>query len=290
MCVIQGRPGRRGPAGPAGPAGATGATGDTGATGVTGATGAMGATGATGVTAATGPTGATGDPGATGPTGATGLTGATGVGLAGIVVFNPVVAPTYPVGQVVTFNGSTYIVNTAPPTGTPGTGQSSIYYRLLAGAGATGPTGATGDAGATGATGPLITANNGRFVNGTTFNVASGANVPLITNGALNGTSISHTPGSTDIVLAPNQTYYASFQVSSSSANGNVGFALALNGTLISGTDTSATGIAVTPTEVSSSASAVFDTGAAPNILTLFNSTTTSQNANGAIVNVIKLE
>ncbi|MEW4195056.1 collagen-like protein [Bacillus altitudinis] len=281
MCVIQGRPGRRGPAGPAGPAGATG---DTGVTGVTGATGDPGATG---------PTGATGDPGATGPTGATGATGptgATGVGLTGIVVFNPVVAPTYPVGQVVTFNGSTYIVNTAPPTGTPGTGQSSIYYTLLAGAGATGATGATGDAGATGATGPLITANNGRFVNGTTFNVASGANVPLLTNGALNGTAISHTPGSTDIVLAPNQTYYASFQVSSSSANGNVGFALALNGTLISGTDTSATGIAVTPTEVSSSASAVFDTGAAPNILTLFNSTTTSQNANGAIVNVIKLE
>ncbi|MGM0966926.1 MAG: BclA C-terminal domain-containing protein, partial [Bacillota bacterium] len=82
--------------------------------------------------------------------GATGATGATGVGLTGIVPFDPGAAPGYPVGQVVTNNGSTYIVNTPSPTGTPGT---SPDYTLIAGAGATGATGDTGATGVTGATG-----------------------------------------------------------------------------------------------------------------------------------------
>ncbi|MDN4638609.1 hypothetical protein QCD73_19230, partial [Bacillus sp. PsM16] len=59
-------------------------------------------------------------------------------------------APTYPVGQVVTYEGGTYIVNTAPPTGTPDT---SPDYTLLAAAGVTGATGDTGATGVTGATG-----------------------------------------------------------------------------------------------------------------------------------------
>ncbi|MBR0592510.1 hypothetical protein [Bacillus pumilus] len=121
VCVIQGRPGRRGPAGPAGAVGAVGPAG---------------------------------------PAGPAGATGATGVGLTGIVAFNPAVAPTYPVGQVVTFDGSTYLVNSASPTGTPDT---SPDYTLLAAAGATGtgPTGVTGDPGPTGATGATGTGATG---------------------------------------------------------------------------------------------------------------------------------
>ncbi|MCY7589362.1 collagen-like repeat preface domain-containing protein, partial [Bacillus safensis] len=184
VCVIQGPPGgrgRRGPAGPAGAAGPAGPAGPIGPTGV-GLTGILAfdpavapaypvgqvvtydgstyvvnsapplgtpdtspdytllaAAGATG----TGPTGVTGDPG---PTGAT---GATGVGLTGVVPFDAAAAPGYPVGQVVTYEGETYLVNTASPTGTPDT---SPDYTLLAAAGATGVTGATGT-GATGATG-----------------------------------------------------------------------------------------------------------------------------------------
>ncbi|NUU79759.1 hypothetical protein HP552_31710, partial [Paenibacillus xylanilyticus] len=83
--------------------------------------------GATGVTGITGGTGGTGE---TGATGITGITGATGIGLSGVVPFDPVVAPTYSFGQVVTFNGSTYIANVASPTGIPGT---SPDYTLLAG-------------------------------------------------------------------------------------------------------------------------------------------------------------
>ncbi|MDU4962582.1 MAG: hypothetical protein E6X17_18155, partial [Sporomusaceae bacterium] len=83
--------------------------------------------------------------GATGETGATGATGATGVGLSGLVAFDPVAAPGYEVGQIVTYEGGTYIVTTAPPTGTP---DSSPDYAQLAAAGATGETGATGATGA----------------------------------------------------------------------------------------------------------------------------------------------
>ncbi|MGG3669597.1 collagen-like protein, partial [Bacillus subtilis] len=108
-----------------------------GPTGPTGATGPAG--GPTGPAGPIGPTGATGVAGPTGPT------GVTGAGLQGIVVFNPLIAPTYTTGQVVLYNGSSYVVNSSPPTGLP---DSSVDYTLLAAAGPTGPTGATGATGA----------------------------------------------------------------------------------------------------------------------------------------------
>ncbi|MFP3888653.1 collagen-like protein, partial [Priestia filamentosa] len=95
-------------------------------------------------TGVAGPTGLTGSTGVTGPTG---LTGATGIGLDGVVPFDPATAPSYPAGQVVTYNGSLYITDVAGPTGTPDT---SPDYTLLAAAGATGVTGPTGLTGATG--------------------------------------------------------------------------------------------------------------------------------------------
>ncbi|PSA96404.1 hypothetical protein C6370_03380 [Bacillus atrophaeus] len=101
--------------------------------------------GPTGVTGPTGPAGAIGPTGTTGAIGPAGPTGVTGAGLQGIVVFNPLVAPTYTVGQVVLYNGSSYVVNTASPAGFP---DASADYTLLASAG---PTGSTGPTGATGA-------------------------------------------------------------------------------------------------------------------------------------------
>ncbi|MED4818296.1 collagen-like protein, partial [Bacillus atrophaeus] len=83
--------------------------------------------------------GAIGPTGATGATGPAGPTGVTGAGLQGIVVFNPLVAPTYTVGQVVLYNGSSYVVNTASPAGFP---DASADYTLLASAGPIGATGA----------------------------------------------------------------------------------------------------------------------------------------------------
>ncbi|KAA6453857.1 BclA C-terminal domain-containing protein [Bacillus atrophaeus] len=92
----------------------------------------------------------TGPTGVTGPAGAIGPTGVTGAGLQGIVVFDPLVAPTYTVGQVVLYNRSSYVVNTASPAGFP---DASADYTLLASAGPTGITGVTGVTGSTGITG-----------------------------------------------------------------------------------------------------------------------------------------
>lgn len=103
-----------------------------------------------GPTGATRPTGAIGPGGATGPTGPTGPTGVTGAGLQGIVAFNPLSTPTYTTGQVVLYNGSSYVANVNSPAGTPG---ASADYTLLAAVGSTGTTGVSGPTGSTGATG-----------------------------------------------------------------------------------------------------------------------------------------
>ncbi|WP_270600699.1 hypothetical protein, partial [Clostridium baratii] len=174
---IAGPTGATGAQGLIGPTGATGAQGLIGPTGATGAQGLIGPTGATGAQGLIGPTGATGAQGLIGPTGATGVqgeigpqglqglvgptgatgaqgligpTGATGVGLSGIVAFNPEDEAGYRIGQVVTYKGSTYIVNNDSPTGVPG---ESPDYQLIAAAGLQGPQGLVGPTGATGAQG-----------------------------------------------------------------------------------------------------------------------------------------
>jgi hypothetical protein len=101
--------------------------------------------------AAAGVTGPTGIQGPSGATGVPGPTRATGVGLDGIVPFDPAAAPSYPAGQLVTYNGSLYIADVAAPTGTSDT---SLDYTLLAAAGVTGPTGIQGPSGTTGVPGP----------------------------------------------------------------------------------------------------------------------------------------
>ena len=132
--------GLQGPQGLVGPTGATGAQGLIGPTGATGAQGLIGQTGATGVQ------------GEIGPQGPQGLVGPTGVGLSGIVAFNPEDEAGYSKGQVVTYKGSTYIVNNDSPTGVPG---ESPDYELIAAAGLQGPQGLVGPTGATGVQGEI---------------------------------------------------------------------------------------------------------------------------------------
>ncbi|MGE7055906.1 BclA C-terminal domain-containing protein, partial [Paenibacillus glucanolyticus] len=73
------------------------------------------------------------------------LLAAAGAGLNGVIPFDPAQGQSYPLDQVVTYNGSTYLVNVANPTGIPG---ASADYTLLAAAGM------SGEVGITGATGP----------------------------------------------------------------------------------------------------------------------------------------
>ncbi|MCY7658213.1 collagen-like protein, partial [Bacillus safensis] len=167
------RAGPRGPAGPAGPPGPTGPTGPAG-----GLTGALpfdpsqsqdydagqvvtfnGSTYIANVDAPSGIPGLSPDYTLLAASGETGPTGPTGIGLIGVEAYDPVMATTYSVGQVVTYGGGTYIVDSAPPSGTPDT---SSDYTLLAAPGETGPTGATGITGSTGPTGATgITGSTG---------------------------------------------------------------------------------------------------------------------------------
>ncbi|MEK4504385.1 hypothetical protein NYE55_39505 [Bacillus sp. FSL R12-0069] len=82
--------------------------------------------------------------GVTGPTGATGS-------FVGGVTFDPGNPSGYLEGEIIFYNGSTYVVNTNNPTGIPG---QSPDYTLVSAAGATGPTGPQGAQGIQGPTGP----------------------------------------------------------------------------------------------------------------------------------------
>ncbi|MEC3666525.1 collagen-like protein, partial [Bacillus velezensis] len=153
--------------------------------------------GPTGATGPTGPTGAIGPAGATGPTGSIGPTGVTGAGLQGIVAFNPLIAPTYTTGQVVLYNGSSYVANVNSPAGTPG---ASADYTLLAAVGITGATGATGPTGSTGATGDtgptgITGATGGTGPTGITG--ATGATGPIGSTGVTGDTGPTGSTGAT---------------------------------------------------------------------------------------------
>ncbi|MDI6680117.1 collagen-like protein, partial [Bacillus wiedmannii] len=222
-------------------------------------TGPTGPTGDTGATGVTGPTGPTGDTGATGVTGPTGPTGDTGV-----------TGPTGPTGD---------------------TGATGVT-------GPTGPTGDTGATGVTGPTGPLVTANNARITNPAIVQVAAGGAVPLSTNNLINGTAITHVPGSPFIILDPNQTYFISYEAST-----NLGFAdqgtsilqFELDGALVGGTQSefNLAGLSANfpvATRVSQSSDAVINTGAAPGVLTLTNASGHALDVEGTNINIVKIE
>ncbi|MCC8304013.1 BclA C-terminal domain-containing protein [Bacillus sp. ICE1] len=156
-----------------------------------------------------------------GPTGAIGPTGVTGVGLQGIVAFNPLIAPTYTTGQVVLYNGSSYVANVNSPAGTPG---ASADYTLLAAAGSTGATGGTGPTGSTGvtggtgptgSTGTSLTATSGYasntgggvvavIVGGTTISLPNEQNLPA---------DITANAANTIFTVAPAGRYYISYHI-----------------------------------------------------------------------------
>ncbi|PIE91822.1 hypothetical protein [Bacillus fungorum] len=64
-----------------------------------------------------------------------------------------------------------------------------------------------------GGSGSLVTANNARITAFATQTVNNTAAIPLTTNNLINGTAITHVPGSTDIMLSPNQTYFATYEL-----------------------------------------------------------------------------
>lgn len=143
----QGEQGIQGPAGPKGDTGATGATGPQGAQGLQGIQGIPGVAGANG---AQGPQGEQGIQGLKGDTGATGPAGPQGPPLTYLGYWDG--SYTYRVGDVVSYNGSSYIsmypmnLDNSPEGFAP-FAFSMPWWGLLAAKGDTGATGATGDTG-----------------------------------------------------------------------------------------------------------------------------------------------
>ncbi|PEA85701.1 hypothetical protein CON71_34270 [Bacillus thuringiensis] len=127
------------------------------------------------------------------------------------------------------------------------------------------------------------------MTNSGTVTVNNNAAVPLTTNVVINGTAITHVPGSTDIMLAPNQTYWIFYEASSGVGTGTAQLEFHLNGAIVPGTQTRATNQpSGSTTELSTGA--ILNTGAGPNILTLVNTAGGARDILGSNVNIIKLQ
>ncbi len=127
--------------------------------------------------------------------------------------------------------------------------------------------------------------------------VGDGNAVPLTNNNVINGALISHVAGSTDITLAPNQTYYVTYEAATNLGFANQGTSileLQLNGGILGGTQSEFNLVGLSPTfpvstRVSQSSSAVINTGAGANILTLVNTSGHALDVEGTNINIVKL-
>ncbi|PGV66902.1 hypothetical protein, partial [Bacillus cereus] len=151
-----------------------------------------------------------------------------------------------------------------------------------------GPTGPSGATGVTGTSGPVITANNAHMVTSDIISVNNNTGIPLSQNLVLQGTAITHTPGTAQINLAPNQTYFATYEVQGEIPSGGlVQVQFERNGGLVGGTQSRATG--TTGDNASLSSSAIIVTGAGSQVLELVNTSGQATNFTGTNINIIKL-
>lgn len=205
-------PGPQGPQGPMGPQGFPGKTGATGPTGPQGVPGLQGPQGPIGPTGPQGVQGIQGLPGATGATGSTGPAGPQGPqGAAG------------PAGAA----GSTGATGPTGPTGA--TGPQGVQ----------GPTGPTGPTGVTGPTGP-DSSDVLAVTDDTSQTSVAGTPLSFAATALTVGNSMSHTPGSQNILINQSGIYQASFHSTVSTITGAsipamLTVNLALNGTSLPG-------------------------------------------------------
>ena len=248
----RGEMGQTGPAGPIGPTGLTGGTGPVGPAGPIGSNGPAGPTGATGPTGLTGPAGATGPIGPIGPAGPTGATGAVGpqgpVGLTGATGATGAVGPQGPIGLTGATGaagapGATGAVGPQGPigltgaTGAAGAAGAQGPQGLQGVQGPAGATGATGPTGATGATGAAGAAGSGNSAFAYIYNTSAQvvpleSDISFSNNGVNVGSSISHVPGTSLLIVATAGNYSVRFTVSSVEPNQ---FTVFVNGAPASG-------------------------------------------------------
>ncbi|MES5955692.1 collagen-like protein [Bacillus fungorum] len=135
---------------------------------------------------------------------------------------------------------------------------------------------------------PLVTSNVAHMISNILQNLGDNNGVPLLDNIFISGTAITHTPGSAQINLAPNQIYYATYEVQATiPSDGFVQVQFELNGSLVGGTQSRAT---ETPGDnVPLTSSAIINTGAGSSVLELVNTSGQAIDLTGTNVNIIKL-
>jgi hypothetical protein len=223
--------GPTGPAGDTGPTGPAGDTGPTGPTGDTGPTGPAGDTGPTGPIGDTGPTGPVGDTGPTGPAGDTGPTGPTGdIGPTGPAGDTGPTGPTGDIGPT----GPTGDTGPTGPTGDIGPTGPTGDTGPTGPTGDIGPTGPAGDTGPTGPTGPGVTTYGYVYTQGA-VTVLAGGDISFSNSGTLSG--VSHTPGTTAVVVMVSGVYQINYSVNVATTGVNAAIAIAVNGVVEASTD-----------------------------------------------------
>ncbi|PFK10525.1 hypothetical protein COI98_24070 [Bacillus cereus] len=116
------------------------------------------------------------------------------------------------------------------------------------------------------------------------------ATIPLATNVVINGTDIIHSPGSTDITLGPNHTYYVYYSVAGLNLIAQIFVTqLFLGGVGVVGSlSASVSGVSIGQ-QLTNTQAVIINTGIAPSILQLRNISGGSRNVAHVTVTIIEL-
>ncbi|PGO74525.1 hypothetical protein CN980_16230, partial [Bacillus cereus] len=132
--------------------------------------------------------------------------------------------------------------------------------------------------------------NHATIVQENNVSVANNTAIPLATNAVMNGIDIIHSPGSTDITLSSNHTYYVYYSVAGLGLIAQ-SFAtqLFLNGVGVAGsTSTSTSGVSIGQ-QLTNTQATIINTGITPSILQLRNISGGSRNVAHVTVTIIEL-
>ncbi|MEB9625146.1 beta-propeller fold lactonase family protein, partial [Bacillus cereus] len=134
------------------------------------------------------------------------------------------------------------------------------------------------------------TKNNATIARENNVAVANNTAIPLATNVVINGTDIIHSPGSTDITLGPNHTYYVYYSVAGLNLIAQSFVTqLFLGGVGVVGSlSASVSGVSIGQ-QLTNTQAVIINTGIAPSILQLRNISGGSRNVAHVTVTIIEL-
>ncbi|PFY29254.1 hypothetical protein, partial [Bacillus toyonensis] len=120
--------------------------------------------------------------------------------------------------------------------------------------------------------------------------VANNTAIPLATNVVINGTDIIHSPGSTDITLSPNHTYYVYYSVAGLGLIAQSFVTQLFSGGIgvVGSLSASVSGVSIGQ-QLTNTQAVIINTGITPSILQLRNISGGSRNVAHVTVTIIEL-